>query len=443
MRRRWLRPSVIVAAFVMLFSMVFHGLVLNPITGMQEDVLQVEALEDLRTTTANLNLRSGPGTGYAILAVIPKGTVLSVQSVSGSWAKVTYSGKTGYVHTAYLTAPSSVILVTTAALNLRSGPGTTYPVIAVMPKGTEVVQLSISGNWAQVRYGTMTGYASRSYLVVKGSTQPVEDLRITTTTLNLRSGPGTSYSILTVMPKGAQVKVLSVSGVWAKVVYQSLTGYAHTGYLVKVTTGLSTKVYKGILTASTKQIALTFDAGWEYSTVGPLLDMLDHYGVKATFFLRAYWVRDHADLAKEIQRRGHAIQNHSLTHPHMKTMTESQIRYEFTESTRIFQSVLGITPTLFRPPYGEYDDRVLRIALEQGYRYTVLWSIDTADWAETSGGVPVTSTTITDRVLSGATDKDIVLMHVAFQKTVDALPRMIETLKARGYVFKTVPQMLP
>lgn len=475
--------------------------------------INVMAADDIRVTTASLNLRSGPGTSYSIITVIPKGAAVSVSSVSGSWAKVTYSGKTGYASTAYLSQPSNVIMVTTADLNLRTGPGTSYSIIRVIPSGAEVTVSNTSSGWAKVSYGGSTGYASLSYLKLKstlpststtamittgnlnlrtgpgtsysiirvipsgaevsvlstsngwarltyaGSTgyaslsylklktplpDTSTDIRITTEELNLRSGPGTTYSIIAVMPAGAKVTVLSVSGNWAKVTYAGKTGYAHVGYLVKEGTYAASKVItKGVTASSVKQIALTFDAGWEYATTIPLLNMLDRYGVKATFFLRANWVKDNLALAKEIQKRGHSIQNHSLTHPHMKDMTESQIRYEFTESTTIFKSLLGITPYLFRPPFGEYDARVLSIAGEQGYKYTVMWSIDTIDWAESSGGVTITSDYITNKVLNQATDKDIVLMHIAFQKTVDALPRMIETLKARGYEFKTVPQMAP
>lgn len=334
---------------------------------------------------------------------------------------------------------AETIMVTTANLNLRTGPGTSYSIIRVIPKGAQVEVYSTSGGWAKVTHGGSTGYCSTTYLQYKTST----DIRITTEELNLRSGPGTSYSILAVMPKGAKVNLLSVSGYWAKVIYNGTTGYAHTSYLVKEGTAVSIAITKGLVSAPTKQIALTFDAGWEYSTTLPLLDMLDKQGIKATFFLRAYWVRDHASLAREIQARGHSIQNHSLTHPHMNDMTEAEIRTEFIESTKIFQSVLGITPTLFRPPFGEYDSRVLKIAGETGYKYTVMWSIDTIDWADTYNGVPVTKEFIMDRVVTRVTDKDIVLMHIAFQKTVDALPGIIANLKSRGYVFKTVPQMVP
>ena len=433
--------SFVIAILVFTTSMYSNTFVKSDAnTNLKGHGVVVMAAEDLRVTTASLNLRSGPGTSYSILSVMPKGATVSVLSVSGSWARVVYNGITGYASTAYLAPATTTTMYTTANLNMRTGPGTTYSIIRVIPKGAAVTVLSISGGWARVSYGGSTGYSSMTYLT---SSVTSNDIRITTDELNLRSGPGTTYSIIAVMPKGSKVTVLSVSGSWARVIYNGKTGYAHTGYLVKEGTAPSIAISKGIVTSTSKQIALTFDAGWEYSTTLALLNMLDTYGVKATFFLRAYWVRDNQALAKEIQSRGHSIQNHSLTHPHMNTMTESQIRTEFTESTKIFQSVLGITPTLFRPPFGEYNSTVLKVAGETGYKYTVLWSIDTIDWAITSGGITITKDTIADKVINNVTDRDIVLMHIAYQKTVDALPKMIENLKSRGYVFKTVPQMVP
>jgi len=431
--------SFVIAILVFSTSM-YSNLFVKSDANVKDNGIVAMAAEDIRVTTASLNLRSGPGTSYSIIRVMPKGATVSVLSVSGSWAKVIYSGITGYASIAYLTPVSTTTMYTTANLNMRTGPGTNYSIIRVIPKGAAVTVLSMSGGWARVSYGGSTGYTSAAYLT---SSVTSNDIRITTEELNLRSGPGTTYSIIAVMPKGSKVTVLSVSGSWARVSYNGKTGYAHTGYLVKEGTAVSIAISKGIVTSTSKQIALTFDAGWEYSTTLALLNMLDTYGVKATFFLRAYWVRDNQALAKEIQSRGHSIQNHSLTHPHMNTMTESQIRTEFTESTKIFQSILGITPTLFRPPFGEYNSTVLKVAGETGYKYTVLWSIDTIDWAETSGGITITKDIIADKVINNVTDRDIVLMHIAFQKTVDALPRMIENLKSRGYVFKTVPQMVP
>lgn len=201
-------------------------------------------------------------------------------------------------------------------------------------------------------------------------------------------------------------------------------------------------VSSGISSSYSKQIALTFDAGWIYEPTVDLLNVLDEYNVKSTFFLRGYWVRDHKDLAKEIINRGHIIENHSLTHPHMREISEQEIREEIKETTRIIEDTTNRTPYLFRPPFGEYDDRVLKILGEEGYSYAVMWTIDTHDWAEEIRGNKVTIQYIIDRVLNSDSHKGIVLMHIGHQKTVEALPEVIEGLKSKGYTLTTANEML-
>jgi len=137
------------------------------------------------------------------------------------------------------------------------------------------------------------------------------------------------------------------------------------------TTQESKVINTGLNSSSSKQIALTFDAGWLYDQTLDLLNVLDHYQVKATFFLRGQWVKDNPWLAKEIYKRGHSVENHSLTHGHMKDMTDSEVLNEMVTSTNIIKEVTGYRPYLFRPPFGEYDSRILKILSDQGYQYTV------------------------------------------------------------------------
>jgi beta-N-acetylglucosaminidase/uncharacterized protein YgiM (DUF1202 family) len=214
-----------------------------------------EQTGDVRVTTANLNMRSGPGTGYSIITTIPKGGSVRVASVSGGWAKVTYGGRTGYVSTSYLSAPvtapapapaptpapespSGDVRKTTANLNMRSGPGTGYSILMTIPNGSSVTVSSVSGGWAKVTYGGKTGYVSTSYLTQPVTSTPApapvtpsQDTRTTLYNLNMRSGPGTGYSILVTIPKGTSIPVASVSGGWAKVTYGGRTGYVSTAYL--------------------------------------------------------------------------------------------------------------------------------------------------------------------------------------------------------------------
>ncbi len=212
---------------------------------------------------------------------------------------------------------------------------------------------------------------------------------------------------------------------------------------------ISKVITSGTISSGGKQIALTFDSGWLYEQTIPLLNVLDQYEVKATFFPRALWLKDHPDLGREIARRGHTMGNHSLTHPHMNEMSAAEIRTELRQSTQIIQDICGVRSYLFRPPYGEYNNQLLTILAEEGYPYTIMWTIDTLDWdagnTRNVGGKQtyIDVDFIVNRTLNNASNNGIVLMHVGGADTVTALPRIIEGLRSRGYSFTTVDRMLP
>ena len=210
----------------------------------------------------------------------------------------------------------------------------------------------------------------------------------------------------------------------------------------ETTADASTVIREGIVNHTTKQIALTFDAGWLYENTEALLNLLDEYNVKATFFVRGLWVKEHPDLATEIVNRGHALENHSLTHGHMSTMTDAEVENEIRQTTDIIRETTGYLPQLFRPPYGEYDKRILRILKEEGYPYTILWTVDSYDWAEELNGVKITKDYLVNRVLNKASDNGIILMHVGGYETIHALPDIITGLRSEGYELVKVNDML-
>ena len=210
----------------------------------------------------------------------------------------------------------------------------------------------------------------------------------------------------------------------------------------ETTADASTVIRAGIVNHATKQIALTFDAGWLYENTDALLNLLDEYNVKATFFVRGLWVKEHPDLATEIVNRGHALENHSLTHGHMSTMTDAEVKNEIRGTTDMIRETTGYLPQLFRPPYGEYDKRILRILKEEGYPYTILWTVDSYDWAEELNGVKITKDYLVGRVLDKASDNGIILMHVGGYETIHALPEIITGLRSEGYELVKVNDML-
>ncbi|MBR4429603.1 MAG: polysaccharide deacetylase family protein, partial [Clostridia bacterium] len=108
-----------------------------------------------------------------------------------------------------------------------------------------------------------------------------------------------------------------------------------------------------------RKIAISFDAAWGGDKTEKILDILDEYGVKTTFFMVDIWTRRFPELAKEIVARGHEIGNHSATHPKMSTLSRDQIRQELTVVADHLQALTGARPTLFRPPYGDYNNDVV------------------------------------------------------------------------------------
>ena len=179
-----------------------------------------------------LNLRSGPGTGYSVLAVMPDGAVVSLLGESSDgFSKVSWNGSTGWAYSDYLDTGAgngTFATVFDGALNLRSGAGTGYSVLLVMPDGARVELTGATSNgFSQVIYQGTTGWASSEWLSTGASTATVID-----GALNLRSNPSTEARVLAVMPDGATVTLLgqSANG-FAKVTYNGIDGWAYAIYL--------------------------------------------------------------------------------------------------------------------------------------------------------------------------------------------------------------------
>ena len=184
-----------------------------------------------------------------------------------------------------------------------------------------------------------------------------------------------------------------------------------------------------------KVIAISFDASWGADKTIPILDILDKYDVKTTFFLVGNWVDKYPDMVKEIFARGHEIGNHSDTHAHMSQLSEQGIRNELRIMSDKVEKLTGVRPVLFRPPYGDYNDRVIRVSRAEGYE-AVQWSIDSLDWKDR--GTQDIIKQCTYRVGSG----DIVLFHNDSNDIVNALPTVIQHYQSLGYTIIPVSEIL-
>lgn len=184
-----------------------------------------------------------------------------------------------------------------------------------------------------------------------------------------------------------------------------------------------------------KVVALTFD-DYLGDKIYPLLDVLDGYGVKGTFFVIGNSIESNADVLEELIKRGHQAANHTWDHYNNHTLTDDEIRAQLI-STRLFIKKYGSQDApFFRPPGGYYNDNMVRIAQDVGLQ-TVLWSLNSTD-ADTNNNARRVKNMVTQWVHPGA----IITMHTGRDTTIEALPGIIENLRDRGYRFVTISEMV-
>lgn len=184
-----------------------------------------------------------------------------------------------------------------------------------------------------------------------------------------------------------------------------------------------------------KKVAISFDASWGAERTRKILDTLREFGVKTTFFLTGFWVEDYPEYVKLIAQEGHELGNHTYSHPHLSSLSPEQIREELLRLERMMADLSGQKPSLFRPPFGEYNNEVIRIANELGYK-TIQWSVDSLDWQN------IGKEELIDRVTGRAHKGAIILFHNNGLYTADALPQIIEYLHKNGYQIVPISELI-
>lgn len=185
-----------------------------------------------------------------------------------------------------------------------------------------------------------------------------------------------------------------------------------------------------------KICSISFDAAWGNEQTEDLLNTLDKYDIKTTFFLVGQWVEKYPDSVKEIAKRGHDIGNHSSTHAHMPALSAEKMKEEINDCNNRIKKLTGKSPTLFRPPYGDYDNNVVNLVKSMNM-YCVQWNIDSLDWKDPS----------ISRIVYNCTDMlspgSIILLHNGATNTPNALPKIIEGIKAKGYKIVPISKLIP
>ncbi len=184
-----------------------------------------------------------------------------------------------------------------------------------------------------------------------------------------------------------------------------------------------------------KVLSLSFDAAWGNEDTQRLIDIMAKYGVRATFFVVGEWVDKYPESVRALYEAGHEIMSHSDTHAHFNSLSTEEIVADLTACGDKIEAVTGARPTLFRCPYGEYDDHVINAVRSMGIE-PIQWDVDSLDWKDLS------AEEITGRVTSRVQPGSIVLFHNAAAHTPEALPGIIEALLREGYSFVPVSELI-
>ncbi len=197
------------------------------------------------------------------------------------------------------------------------------------------------------------------------------------------------------------------------------------------------------LVRSSRQVALTYDDGPNEPYTMRLLEVLERHGVKATFFMIGRHVAAQPQVARAVAAAGHAIGNHTFTHPNLIFCSRAQTRFQVQECTRALNDAVGEHSRLFRPPHGGRRPASLRTVRALGY-LPVMWSVSGYDWN------PGPASQIEANVMRYLRGGEIILLHdgghlrlgVDRSTSIEATERIIRRGRDQGLEFLTVPQML-
>lgn len=181
-------------------------------------------------------------------------------------------------------------------------------------------------------------------------------------------------------------------------------------------------------------VSFLINVAWGNEYIPDMLETLNKYHVKATFFLEGRWTKENPEMAKMIVDAGHEVGNHSYTHPDMSQLSTSSIREQLVKTNEVIKSVTDITPTWFAPPSGSFRDEVVKIADELAMG-TIMWSVDTIDWQRPEPHVLV------ERVMSKVHNGALILMHPT-SSTSESLETLILSIKQKGYSFGSVSMLV-
>ena len=185
------------------------------------------------------------------------------------------------------------------------------------------------------------------------------------------------------------------------------------------------------------KIALTFDAAWGNDDTKKIMEILKKHDVKVTFFMTGGWVDSYPEDVKMILAEGHDLGNHSENHKNMSRLSDSEKEKELMSVHDKVKELTGYDMFLFRPPYGDYDSKLIKVAHKCNY-YPIQWDVDSLDWKDYGVDSIIKTVTQNEHLGNGS----IILCHNGATYTPEALDTLITTLKDAGYQFVKVSELI-
>jgi polysaccharide deacetylase len=203
-----------------------------------------------------------------------------------------------------------------------------------------------------------------------------------------------------------------------------------------IETAASTKelpIYK--VQTDEKKIAFTMNCAWEADDVDSILETLEKHKVHITFFVVGDFVDKHQEAVKKISEAGHEIGNHSDTHPHVNNLNLEKNIEQIQKCSEKIEKITGKKTTLYRGPYGEYNDTVIKAARSQGHE-AIQWNLDTLDYSGLTGEEMWKR--LENKLMSGS----IILSHNGTKHTSDSLDMLLTNIEKKGYKIVTVSELI-
>ncbi|WP_090776196.1 polysaccharide deacetylase family protein [Shouchella lonarensis] len=192
---------------------------------------------------------------------------------------------------------------------------------------------------------------------------------------------------------------------------------------------------QAVLDPEGKYVALTFDDGPHPNVTPSVLETLQQFDARATFYMIATQVSVYPDLANEVALQGHELGNHSVNHLDMTKLSSAKIADELEKTSAEIEKATGLQPKTMRPPYGAYNEALLSVAETQQLP-VINWSVDSLDWKSRNAAA------VKQEVLNHVHNGAIILMHDIHPSTAEALPDVMSVLEEEGYEFVTVSELL-